>query len=140
MSWEALKNNVAIIYISDVFCISSIFHMCLFLLHYNVQVLRPQNQCTLDQNFTSNVCNDDRASATDCKKEAFQAQNTRNQYYCEVSSRGAATLIFLQALLNPETSILIQKRHSHTRNLNSETPGDSKNAFLHCGDVLALAA
>ncbi len=41
-----------------------------------------------------------------------------------------------QALLNPETSILIQKRHSYTRNLNSETPGDSKITFLHCGDVL----
>ncbi len=40
------------------------------------------------------------------------------------------------ALLNFETSISIQKRHSYTRNLNSETSGDSKNAFLHCGDVL----
>ncbi len=42
------------------------------------------------------------------------------------------------ALFNPETSILIQKRHPYTGNLNSETPGDSKNAFLHWGDVLAL--
>ncbi len=33
-------------------------------------------------------------------------------------------------------SILIQKRHPHTGNLNSETSGDSRNAFLHCGDVL----
>jgi len=41
-------------------------------------------------------------------------------------------------LLNPKTSILIQKRHSYTRNLNSETSGDSKNAFLHGGDVLGL--
>lgn len=40
------------------------------------------------------------------------------------------------ALFNPNTSILIKKRHSYTGNLNSETPGDSKNAFLHWGDVL----
>ncbi len=39
------------------------------------------------------------------------------------------------ALPNPETSILIQKRHFYTRNQNSETSGDSKSAFLHCGDV-----
>ncbi len=39
------------------------------------------------------------------------------------------------ALFNPETSILIQKRHPYTVNLNSETSGDSKNAFLRCGDV-----
>ena len=34
------------------------------------------------------------------------------------------------------TFVLIQKRHPYTGNLNSEMPGDSKNAFLHCGDVL----
>ena len=33
-------------------------------------------------------------------------------------------------------SISIQKRHPYTRILNSETPGDSKTAFVHCGDVL----
>ena len=33
-------------------------------------------------------------------------------------------------------SIAIQKRHPYTGNVNSETSGDSKNAFLHCGDVL----
>ncbi len=42
------------------------------------------------------------------------------------------------ALFNPETSILIQKRYPYTGNLNSETPGESKNAFLHCGDVSVL--
>ena len=42
------------------------------------------------------------------------------------------------ALFNPETPILIQKRHPYTGNLNSETSGDSKNGFLHCGDVLAV--
>ncbi len=40
------------------------------------------------------------------------------------------------ALFNPETRISVQKRHPCTRNLNRETPGDSKNAFLHWGDVL----
>jgi len=39
----------------------------------------------------------------------------------------------LFALFNPKTSILIQKRHPYTGNLNSEMPGDSKNAFLHYG-------
>ena len=48
------------------------------------------------------------------------------------------TLIYGDALLNPETSILIQKRHSYTKNVNSETLRDSKNAFLHWGDVLDL--
>ena len=41
----------------------------------------------------------------------------------------------LVALFIPETSIIIQKRRPHNGYLNSETPGDSKNAFLHCGDV-----
>ncbi len=40
------------------------------------------------------------------------------------------------ALFNPKTSILIQKRHPYTGNRNSEMPGNSINAFLHCGDVL----
>jgi len=39
------------------------------------------------------------------------------------------------ALFHPEMSIFVQKCHPYTENLNSETPGDSKNAFLHCGDV-----
>ena len=42
------------------------------------------------------------------------------------------------ALFNPKTHILIQIRHPYTGNLNSEMPGDSKNAFLHWGDVSAL--
>ncbi len=40
-----------------------------------------------------------------------------------------------EAPFNPETSILTQKRPFHNGNLNSETPGDSKNPFLHWGDV-----
>ena len=39
------------------------------------------------------------------------------------------------ALINPEMSITIQKRHSYTENLNSETSGDSQNAFLNYGDA-----
>ena len=43
----------------------------------------------------------------------------------------------LFALLNLKT--YIDKKHlSYTGILNRETSGDSKNAFLHCGDVLAL--
>ncbi len=41
-----------------------------------------------------------------------------------------------EALSDPEMSIVIQKRHLYTGNVNSETPGDSRNAFLHWGDVL----
>ncbi len=44
-----------------------------------------------------------------------------------------------RALFNPETPILIQERHPYTGNLNSGTFGDSKNAFLHFGDVSGLS-
>ena len=44
------------------------------------------------------------------------------------------------ALLNPKTSIFVQKRHPYTANLNSEMSGDSKNVFLHCGDVIGASA
>ncbi len=40
-----------------------------------------------------------------------------------------------QTLFNPKTSIPSQKRHPCTGKLNSETSGDSKNAFPHCADV-----
>jgi len=33
-------------------------------------------------------------------------------------------------------SILIQKRHPYTGNLNSDPSGDSKNVLLHGGDGL----
>ncbi len=33
---------------------------------------------------------------------------------------------------------ILQKCHPYTGSLISETSGDSKNAFLHCGDVSAL--
>ena len=41
------------------------------------------------------------------------------------------------ALLNAETSILVQRRHSYTRNSNSEMSGDSENASPHCGNVFS---
>jgi len=41
------------------------------------------------------------------------------------------------ALSNPEMSILIHRRHPYTENLKRETSGACKDAFLHCGDVLA---
>ena len=43
----------------------------------------------------------------------------------------------VDALSNPKTSISFQKRHYYTGNVNSETSGESRNALLHCGDVLA---
>ena len=47
-----------------------------------------------------------------------------------------STAVLEPALLNPKTPIFLQKLPSYSGNLNSETPGDSKNAFQHCGDVL----
>ncbi len=49
---------------------------------------------------------------------------------------GCTMYVIAPALLNPQTSVLVQTRHCHTRNLNSETYGDSTNAFLRCGNVL----
>ncbi len=43
------------------------------------------------------------------------------------------------ALSNPKMSIVSQKRHPYTGILNSEMSGDSKNVFLHCGDVSATS-
>ena len=54
---------------------------------------------------------------------------------CRIQARLVFTLLFS----DPETSIFIQECHPYTGNLNSETSGDSKNACLHCGDVLALS-
>ena len=59
---------------------------------------------------------------------------------CVVSS-SARLMLHVQcyrqgALFNPKTSIFIQKRHPYTGNLNPETPGHSKNAFIHWGYVL----
>ncbi len=51
---------------------------------------------------------------------------------------GHLSLLHL-APFNPEMSILSHKRHPYTGNLNSEMFGDSKDVFLHCGDVLALS-
>ncbi len=45
-------------------------------------------------------------------------------------------LQIIEALFNPKTSVLIQRRHPYTGNVNSETSGDSRNALLHCGDVI----
>ena len=44
----------------------------------------------------------------------------------------------LDALPNPRTPDSIQNCHPYTGNLSSETPGDSKKAFLHWGHVLEL--
>ncbi len=62
----------------------------------------------------------------------------KSQAVASASAARSLILPDLNALFNPETSILIQKRHPYTGNLNSETLGDSKNAFLHWGDVLGF--
>ncbi len=41
------------------------------------------------------------------------------------------------ALLKLKTYVSIQKCHPYTGNLNREMSGDSRNVFLHCGNVLA---
>ncbi len=43
------------------------------------------------------------------------------------------------AHVNPKVSILVQTCHLYTGKLNSEMSGDSKNALLNCGDVLAVS-
>jgi hypothetical protein len=47
-------------------------------------------------------------------------------------------LPYAVALLSPEMSILIQKRPCYSGNLNSETPGDSTNTYLHWEDVVGI--
>ena len=56
--------------------------------------------------------------------------------YAHAEAVAASSSEWHIAVFNPETSILIQKRHPYTGSLISETPGDSKNAFLQQGDVL----
>ncbi len=53
-----------------------------------------------------------------------------------LASQSKVYLIDKVALFNPETSSLIWNCHLSAGNLNSETSGDSKNAFLYCGHVL----
>jgi len=43
------------------------------------------------------------------------------------------------ALLNPKTSLSIQKRHPYTGNTDSELPGDSTNVFRHGGGVFGVS-
>ena len=51
---------------------------------------------------------------------------------------GCAMHDMVSALLNQETFILIQKRRPYSGNLNSGTSGDSKHAFLGCGDIVGV--
>ena len=39
---------------------------------------------------------------------------------------------------NPKTSVLFQKHHPNTGNLNLDMCGDMRNAFPHCGGVSEL--
>ena len=44
-------------------------------------------------------------------------------------------LVVIMLFIMPKRLLSIPKCHPYTGNLTSEKPGDSKNAFLHCGDV-----
>ena len=78
-----------------------------------------------NSSFTSHVCS--------------SQQFSLNPWICsQYSQQEMLSCIDRVALFNPETSILIQKRHPYTGNLNSEMLGDSKNVFQHWGDVLAV--
>ncbi len=44
--------------------------------------------------------------------------------------------MYTSGSFQPRNVYSIHKRHPYTGNLNTETSGDSKDAFLHCGDVL----
>ncbi len=46
----------------------------------------------------------------------------------------------LRALFNLKTSFSIQKRHPYTGNFNSETSGDSKDAFLRVESLAFVRA
>ncbi len=85
--------------------------------------LRPAT-CTAEQSATYLVC-------VECHDEGL-AYFVSLQMPCVCFQPAAKTS---KALFNPKTSILIQKRHPYTGKLNSETSGDSRNAFLPCGDV-----
>lgn len=63
-------------------------------------------------------------------------KNEREEYPEHGDLRAVIPTCDVTAFFNPETSILILKRRPYTGNLNTETSGDSKKAFQHCGDVL----
>ncbi len=75
---------------------------------------------------------------------AVGEQDARARGYCQKLRRGIVGQMqaaYIPAgstwlISNPETSVLIQKRHPYTGNLNPKTSRDRKNVFLHCGDVL----
>ena len=63
-------------------------------------------------------------------KASTQLLLTACSHHCEAAYVSEALLFSI-----PRRLVFIQKRHPHIGNLNSETCGDSKNAFLHCGDA-----
>ena len=61
--------------------------------------------------------------------------------YAQLPAAGTAHTFEMSVktpLFKPTASVLIQKHHPYTGNLSSETCGDRRNAFPHCGDVLEL--
>ena len=64
------------------------------------------------------------------KRDCLHEQPTHHSPY-QLHLQTADTV----ALFNPEASVPIQKCHPYTGNLNTETPGGSKNASPNCGDT-----
>ncbi len=86
--------------------------------------------------------NSSKGSCTSCHSPALVSKLLQDRSWhvraklLTCSWRTAQSWCGHKALFNPETSVLIQKHHPYTGILNSETSGDSKNEFLHCGDVV----
>jgi len=83
------------------------------------------------------VCATPRPEEPLCRPPCCQVQLYFAFHCCSTATCSCTQRETLSALFNPKASVSIQKRYPYTGNLNSESPGDSKNAFLHWGDVLA---
>jgi len=79
------------------------------------------------------VCATPRPEEPLCRPPCCQVQLCFALHCCSTATCSCTQHETLSALFNPKTSILIP----YTGDLHSESPGDSKNAFLHWGDVLA---
>ncbi len=72
--------------------------------------------------------------------DAYACQQVQIMYRCrqhmQGSTKAEAHMAKRHSSFQSQNVYLVQKRRPYTGNLNSETSGDSKNAFLHCGNVL----
>ncbi len=72
------------------------------------------------------------ASTHNCKAFGTSSVALSLEHDCTIPSGSARSPCSSQS----QNVYLNSERHSYSG--NSETSGDSKNAFLHCGDVLVL--